>query len=153
MKRLVSLLPEHIQEFAYKVLPDWVLGYELEYKGPRWKKWVNQIAEELESGKRKMYGMPTAWGHRISWSDAEERKGHGHTSPRPSSGDLLVSEGRESDLMLFEFKDVDHCHDPDDMFFFQARDVGLIEDLPENLQNKMRRSHESANTSLFDKKT
>lgn len=69
----------------------------------------------------------TRWGYRITFEDYDERKVHGHITPRASDGDLFAYQLESGRIGVFALENVDNCLDPSDMFFADARDVGYLQ--------------------------
>lgn len=73
-----------------------------------------------------VFPRDTMWGNRITFDTYEERKVHGHISPRVRNGDLFAYQLESGRIGVFMLIEVDHALDPSDMFFANARDVGYL---------------------------
>ena len=75
-----------------------------------------------------LFPQDGGWGHRITISDYEKSKVHGHISPRVSDGDRFAYQMNSGRVAVFELEDVDNCTDPKDQFFASFFTVGYLKE-------------------------
>jgi len=80
----------------------------------------------------RIYRNHGEWGNRIAWTNWNSRQVHGWVLPRPREGDLLHWDMESGRTAVFRFTEVEHCRDPQDMFFGTVEDVGYVDEHPEH---------------------
>lgn len=78
----------------------------------------------IRTGDLVTYRIGGGWGNAVNWHNIEQRKVVGWKTPRPTIGDLLLSEMRSGKTGIFKFVDVEYESDPNDMFWGTVEDLG-----------------------------
>lgn len=79
-----------------------------------------------------IFKMGGGWGDAINWMNIEPNKNGeyrvvGWKTPKPQTGDKLESKMESGKIGVFVFKAIEHCGDPQDMFFANVVDVGYLD--------------------------
>ena len=69
-------------------------------------------------------------GHYFTWGRGGQIGSKIVLNHRPEEGDIVLLKGRINPELPFEFTEVRHCKDPDDMYFFKAK---RLDSLPEEV--------------------
>lgn len=86
-----------------------------------------RLSEIYKTGN--VYEIGGGWGSKISWVDYDRGKVSGHKRNRPNEGDFLECEMQSGRTGVFRFTDVEHCSDPNDMFFGTVEAIGYKDEL------------------------
>lgn len=74
----------------------------------------------------------TGWGDSINWSDYPKRQMVGWLQRRPEKGDEIRMEMKSGKIARYVVLEVEHCSNPDDMWFASVMDIGYVGEKPIN---------------------
>lgn len=93
----------------------------------RIKRWLRLLANPEKNATVWDVRKHNSWGNAIQWTDFKARTLYGHTTPRPSVGDVLLCPMSKGGVYKFRFVKVELMHDPADMWFGTVEDVCYVQ--------------------------
>lgn len=75
----------------------------------------------------KVFKTGGSWGDAIKWMNIASRRVVGWKTSKPRVGDKLESPMESGKIGVFIFTAIEHCGDPQDMFFGNVKDFGYKE--------------------------